>query len=529
MRRFITFVLILVTVLAIFPVYGRFKVIASPIAPGVVLGGLELSNLKERDEIARHLNRIYSEPISVTFGQERLVLDPAEVDFQVDVDQMLGEAAQFLEGPDFLDIALRQALGMDQQERHVPVRFLMDSEQLRAWLQAAAIEHNSEPQGPRLLPPTERWQEAGEAESGAPAAFVGAAQRDWYWTDGTPGYTLDVEASFPVVIEALTSHDARAAELVLDATPPGRPSMDDLAAALDSYSTSFPGFAAAYVHDFTNDESAAMDADVAFSGMSTLKIAIVAAAMEKLDGMAEGDSVAAEVGQWMDFALGESNNYAANLLLRWLGDGDSLAGARRVTTFVRQLGLESTYLQSGYDYEAQLAQIATPGNQQEEWDTEPDANLQSTPREMGELMTAIYECTQDTGRLREAFPETVTPAECEYILFYMSHDEFRELLWSGLPRPDTAWIVHKHGFAFDSHSDVALIWGPTGPYAISVFLYRPNWLDWETSNGTMRDLSRIVWNFFERQQAFDNAEPAPPPALEPPPAYVPVGEYVPAG
>ena len=143
-------------------------------------------------------------------------------------------------------------------------------------------------------------------------------------------------------------------------------------------------------------------------------------------------------------------------------------------------------------------------------------------------MTAIYECTQDTGRLRAAFPETVTPAECEYILFYMSHDEFKELLWSGLPRPDTAWIVHKHGFAFDSHSDVALIWGPTGPYAISVFLYRPNWMDWETSNGTMRDVSRIVWNFFERQQTFDNVEAGAPPTLEPPPAYVPVGEYVPA-
>ena len=50
---------------------------------------------------------------------------------------------------------------MDQQTRHVPVRFLMDSDALRAWLQGAAAEHNSEPQGPRLLPPANRWQEAG--------------------------------------------------------------------------------------------------------------------------------------------------------------------------------------------------------------------------------------------------------------------------------------------------------------------------------------------------------------------------------
>jgi beta-lactamase class A len=528
MRRFLTFVLLLITILAIFPVYGRFKVVASPIAPGVVLGGLELSSLKERDEIARHLDRIYREPIALYFDDQRLVLDPAEVDFEVDVDQMLGEAAQYLEGPDFLDIAVRQALGVEQQERHVPVRFLMDSDKLHAWLAAAAVAHNSEPQGPRLLPPTERWQEAGSDDEDMPAGFVGAAQRDWHWTDGTPGYTLDVEASIPAVIDALTSHDQRRAELTLDVAPPGRPSMDDLTAALDSYSSSFPGFAAAYVHDFSTETSAAMDADVAFSGMSTLKIAIVATAMERLDGMAADDPVAAEVGQWIDFALGESNNYAANLLLRWLGNGDTLTGARAVTDFVRELGLESTYLQSGYDYETQLAQIATPGNQQDEWDTNPDSNLQSTPREMGELLTAIYECVHDQGALRTAFPATITPDECAYILFYMSHDEFKELLWSGLPRPDATWIVHKHGFAFESHSDVALVWGPTGPYALSVFLYRANWMDWETSNGTMRDISRIVWNFFERQQAYDEAETAPPPVLAPPPAYVPVGEYVPA-
>ena len=53
---------------------------------------------------------IYSEPISVTFGQERLLLDPAVVDFHVDVDQMLGEAAHFLEGSDFLDIARARRL-----------------------------------------------------------------------------------------------------------------------------------------------------------------------------------------------------------------------------------------------------------------------------------------------------------------------------------------------------------------------------------------------------------------------------------
>ncbi|MCB0046586.1 MAG: serine hydrolase [Caldilineaceae bacterium] len=535
MGKFTRFVLILIAVLAVFPVYTRYKVIAAPIAPGVTLGGLALDTLKDRDEIARHLEGVYAAPVTLYFGDQRLVLEPAAVDFAVDVDQMLNEASAFLEGPDFLDIAVRAALGMDQRTRNVPVRFVMNSDKLQAWLEEAAALHNSEPQGQRLLPPAARRQEAGAADADAPAAFVGETRRGWYWTDGAPGYTLDVAASLPLVIDALTSHTERSAVLTMDVAPAPRPAMADLAAALDSYSSSFPGFAAAYVHEFDQATSAAMDADVAFSGMSTLKIAIVTAAMEKLGGMEADDPTATEVGQWIDLALGESNNYAANLVLSWLGDGNSAAGAQRVTQVMRALGLESTYMQSGYDFATQLPQIPTPGNQQEEWDTNPDSNLQSTPREMGELLAAIYDCTQDQGLLRTTFPATITPDECEYILFYMSHDEFKELLWSGLPRPEDAWIVHKHGFAFESHSDAALIWGPDGPYVVSVFLYRPGWMDWETSNGAMRDISRITWNFFERRRTFDEAAgaedggEAEPPVLSPPPVYVPVGAYAPAG
>ncbi|MEZ4611147.1 MAG: hypothetical protein R2838_13040 [Caldilineaceae bacterium] len=41
----------MILVLAIFPVYTRFKVAAAPVAPGVYLGGLDLSTLKDADEI----------------------------------------------------------------------------------------------------------------------------------------------------------------------------------------------------------------------------------------------------------------------------------------------------------------------------------------------------------------------------------------------------------------------------------------------------------------------------------------------
>ncbi|RIK50158.1 MAG: hypothetical protein DCC57_12325 [Chloroflexi bacterium] len=100
------------------------------------------------------------------------------------------------------------------------------------------------------------------------------------------------------------------------------------------------------------------------------------------------------------------------------------------------------------------------------------------------------------------------------------------MIWAGLPRPNTAWIVHKHGFAYESHSDVALIWGPTGPYVLSIFLYRRGWMDWETSNTTMKSISRMVWNFFVFQQAQQASKPPPAMILQPPPGYAPIKEYI---
>ena len=248
---------------------------------------------------------------------------------------------------------------------------------------------------------------------------------------------------------------------MLDETPALPPTMDDLAHELDAYTSSFPGFAAIYVHDLVTDQEGAVDADVSFSGMSTLKIGLVTAAMQRLPrGVHPGDEESILVGQWIDYALGESNNYAANQLLTYLGDGDINAGTRRYTEFMRSLGFESTYMQSGYDLERQLPEIPTPGNQRDDWDTNPDSNLQSTPTEMGRMLSAIYECTLGEGVLIERYPGEITPDECDAVLYYLSHDEFQEMLWAGLPDAARAWIVHKHGFAYESHSDVALVWGP---------------------------------------------------------------------
>lgn len=528
MRRFITFVLLLIAIATLFPLYSRYKVMAAPIPPGVYLGGLELSALKDADEIRSHLESIYQEPVGLYFGEQRLPLLPAEVDFYIDTDQMMHEATRYLEGTSFIDIALREAFGFPQQRRDIPVRFTLNVEKLRAWLTNVAAAHNTAPAPARAVAPKQEWDDGMATEAGLPAGYVGVFEQDWRWQPGEPGYTLDVEASIRHAVTALTAREERTATLVLAEKKPPLPTIAELEQALNTYTADFPGFAALYLQDLTTGEEAKVDADVSFSGMSTLKIGIVAAVLQKLDGGIQADDPAShDVGVLIDYALGESNNHAANQLLRWLGDGDMGTGTHRFTEFMHSLGFVSTYMQSGYDIEVQLPQIPTPGNQRDDWDTNPDTNLQSTPAEMGRLLAAIYQCTLGKGIIIEKYGDTLTPDECEAILFYMSHDEFQEMLWAGLPNAKAAWIVHKHGFAFESHSDVALIWGPTGPYVISFFVYRAGWMDWATSNSRMKGVSRATWRFFEYKQEALGLQTPPAPLLAPPPGYDKIKEYIP--
>ena len=528
MRKLVTFTIILISLLSLSRFYTRFKAYAAPIPPGVYLAGLDLSTLKDPAEIRAHLEQIYKEPMAVRFADERLLLRPEDVDFRLDVDAMVAEASQYLYGSDFVEIAAREALGIPQRRRDIAVRYSVDEGQIRTWLAQTALAQNRPPQIARVIPPSTKWSAPDEPLPDLPANFVGTATRDWQWTPGAPGYTLDIEASVPAIIEGLTRLDERAAELVVQETAPALPTMRDLEKALDGYLADFPGFAAVYIYDINRGQAANVDADVSFSGMSTLKIAIVAAIMQRMKGLPAGDAAAFEIGQWMDFALGESNNFAANLLVKWLGNGDVSTGAANFTQFMRSLVFENTYMQSGYDAQIQLAQISTPGNQRDDWNTHPDSNLQSTPTEMGRILTAIYECTQGKGLLLDVYPNDFTLEECNYMLFYLSHDHFQELLWAGVPRPQETWFLHKHGFANESHSDVALVWGPTGPYVISFFLYQPTWVDWNISNRTMQDVSRITWNFFELQAQQGHIEAGSPPELVPPPVYAPVPNFVPA-
>ncbi|MFN3980800.1 MAG: serine hydrolase [Caldilinea sp.] len=524
--RFINFTLLLIVLLSLFPLYSYYKGVAAPIPPGVRLGGVDVAGMKTVEEIREHLDPIYHELIGVRFQNRLLMLDPDDFGFIVDFEQMVADAGQYLGGWAFVDIAVREAIGLPQQVRNVPMRYTIDEPKLRVWLEEVAAQLNTTPIAARVVDASESID---DANTSAFPATVPQPRRGLQWMPGAPGYEIDIDASIERIIAGLTSHDDREVVLALREIPPPMPTMADLEPQLVRLLDDYPAFTTLRVIDLQHGDAASVDGDAAFSAMSTLRLALAAAVMEKLpNGVAADDPDAQQVGQWLDRALGKDPNEPANAALTWLGDGSTAVGAQRLTAFVRSLGLENTFTQGEFGGTAQTP-ITTPSNRRERPNTRPDANMQTTPEDMAALLAAIYQCTQHVGILRERYPDTITPDECATILFYMTHNELRDPIWRGLPDWDERWIVHRHGFSSAQQGAVALVWGPTGPYVISVYVFNPGLAGWEVVNQSVADLSRIVWEFFVFQRAQGGPEASAPLELTPPPGYVRVAEeYAPS-
>jgi hypothetical protein len=233
--RFWVFIVVTIAVLAIFPLYTRFKAMAAPIPPGVQLAGVDLSHLKDPEEIRSQLAPPLTEPLGVRFRDRILILRPEEVDFRADVEATIAAATRYLNGPEFVDIALREAIGLPQQERNVPLYFTVDEAKVRAWLeeQARQVDYAPIPARARAIdlapdaPETADATATAESSAAADSTTLDVITEDrtgpdvdWAWMAGEPGFRIDVEGSIPRVVAGLASTRERMVDLSLIVTPP---------------------------------------------------------------------------------------------------------------------------------------------------------------------------------------------------------------------------------------------------------------------------------------------------------------------
>lgn len=467
MRSLTRFLILALAVAALFLLAQarRFARAQGVVPAGVTLGGVAVTG-QTVDEVAAALRTAFQQPVAVYYGTQRVLLRPESVGFRVDVQAMLKEAEQYRGGWYFVAAFLGDLTGRSAPVADVPLRYTVDEAALTRWLTDLAARYDRPPRPPQGVLATLSF------------------------SPGEPGLQLDVKASLPIVRRALATAGERSADLVLTQKPAPPPTLAVLGDLLAAQAEEFPGVASIFVRDVTRNEEVGVEPEVAFAGMSTMKIPILIETYRRLDGPPD-----AEMTKLLTETISLSGNYTANLLLAFIGQGSAEQGARAVTDTLRRLGLQNTFMVAPYDWKQTVKAPSTPANSRRDVTTYPDPSMQTTAKDMALLMEMILQCSEGQGALLAAFPDELTPAECQEMIALLESDKLGALIQAGVPA--TARVAHKHGFIDDSHGDVAIIWGPQGPYVLSIFLYRPKWLEWELSNGTMQAIAKATWAYFE--------------------------------
>lgn len=247
-----------------------------------------------------------------------------------------------------------------------------------------------------------------------------------------------------------------------------------------------------FLMDLQTGEALTVGDDIAFSGMSINKIAILADVFRQLD-MPPDDALALAI----TFTMVCSENITTNELLTWLGGGSPYTGAEDVSAFLEGLGLGETFIYTPFEGDPFITPEAplTRTTDADQLRADPDPFNQLTVSQMGALLNGMYQCAySESGLLLEAYPDRFTSTECRQMLEVMSYNRIGTLIEMGVP--ETVRVAHKHGWINETHGDAAVVFSPGGAYVLVVALYNPGWLEFAMSEPVIEEMSRVTYNYF---------------------------------
>jgi beta-lactamase class A len=239
--------------------------------------------------------------------------------------------------------------------------------------------------------------------------------------------------------------------------------------------------------------------DVAFTASSTIKIPIMVSYFIKYGESALNEQASNQILDMIRI----SENPPADRLMESL---DALRGPLVVTEDMRKLGLENTFL-AGFFCSPQspcplLQRITTPASQRTDVFTDPDDFNQTTPSDIGMLLSDIYQCAEmGGGALVAAFPDRITSQICQQMITFLTADNIGVLLEAGVP--EGTQVAHKHGWISDPSSgviqnisDAGIVYTPGGNYVLAIYAYHPVQTVWDPVSALFAQMSQAVYNYY---------------------------------
>ncbi len=473
-KRFLLIVLSLV-LLAYLGYHGwTYLQVRAQLPQGVTMAGLDVSGMA-LEEAGEYINERYGQPVILMHGEDALELNPADVAFTVDVAGMLAEAEQYRTQQEWWKGYLFQLFGWSWEPLDIPLRATHDQSRVRYMVEVVAGFLDKPAQGPQILAQTS-------------------------FAMGRDGFVTDIEASLSMVEEALYRPENRVARLVIEEQEAPSLSFDLLEDVIRGQLQSFEGMGIVFVKDLQTGEEILINADMAISGTSVLKIAIFMEAYRALD-----NPPSEEVQTLFYETAALSSNFGANLLLHVVaGEDNTYRGADILTESMRRLGLNNTFIAVPYDASPppyRQTTYVTPANSRPDVTEDIDPTMQTTAEEIGTLLTMIYDCSKGGGALLAVYPDELTPQECQAIIDLMVLNEEGNLIRFGVPAGVP--VSHKHGWARGTHADAGIVLSPGGDYVLVEYLHLPgDWLQPDISFPILREISRAVYNYFNFEEPY---------------------------
>jgi len=345
---------------------------------------------------------------------------------------------------------------------------------------------------------------------------------------GKPGSRFNVEQGIEQVEVALRAGATDPITFEAEAVPPPPLTPTHLIPPLEARLGQFPGVTSLLVKNLDSNEVLyRSNVDYVVSGMSIVKIGIMVEVYRYYGG-----TVDEQTGQELLDMLGSSScNPCANRLMAAVGGGSAQAGAQKVTATMRQLGLANFGLCAPF----QVVEYWEPDGPRDQlvWATYSGSGLRqgqtprydrcvrATPLEMANLVEMIYLGTLDRGPLREAFP-FISAEACQEMIDIMAANDLRNMLGSGIP--DEVKLAHKHGFSGydvpwgDTRGEVGIVFSPGATWLISFYIWQDTpWIDWGINQPLYRDVSNMLYNYFNATDPYWPLPPwSPPPEEEVP-------------
>lgn len=439
---------------------------------GMVVAGVPIGGLT-REQAQAELARVYSAPVELHYRDAVFALDPAQISFRLDTEVMLARADTYRTESSFWGGFWNYLWRQPGRLVEVGLSAEYSGTQLRSFLADVAKRYDSPP-----IP--------GEGDSFSLS-----------FDTGQPGYSLDIDSSMAVVDYALRQPTNRRAALTLIEGAAARPAIGALEKVIGEYLVykKFDGLASIVVIDLKTGREFKMNPDVAFTGMSVMKIPIVIQAYLTLD-----TDPSPETLENINMAVRRSSNFHANLLLTDIGGGSALRGARLLTETMRSLGIQNTFMAKAFDQDAPAPLIQTPANQRQDVNVNPDPYIQTTADDIASLLLMLYQCASSHGGpLAVVYPQRITQSECQSIISILAQNRTGVQIEGGVP--EGIRVAHKEGLSDNAYGDAAIVFAPNGDYIIVEYIWTPQYLNWDYGAPLMADISRVVYNYFNQPLA----------------------------